>query len=87
MSHIHQFAADGEEIQALIFDKLMPAMEDTNIGTAVLSMITYSMFMMKPDIKIEELQEAVLSTSQFMVLLLSGAGAEDGTTPDIVTLN
>lgn len=71
MSVIAEIGADPEEIQQIVFDNLMPALEGLPMGHGLLSMVTLSLFLMKPDIKIEELQNCVEETCQFMCMVIA----------------
>jgi hypothetical protein len=67
---IHSVEVDGSEIQTLIFDKLAPACEGEKLAHSVLGMITFSILLMKPDIDVDQLQDVVMSTSEYMVMQL-----------------
>jgi hypothetical protein len=71
MSIISEIDASGEEVQALIFNNLMPSLEGEPLGHGLLAMTTLSLYLMKPDIKIEELQHCVEQTMEFMVMVLA----------------
>lgn len=68
---IQQVSVDGKDIQRLIFDRLMPAIEGEPLGHSVLSLLTLSVLLMRPDIDIEKLQDVVMSTSEHMILSMT----------------
>lgn len=68
---IHSIDIDGRDIQALIFKKLAPACKGERLSHAILALLTYSVILMKPDIEIADLQDTVMSTSEFMMLKLA----------------
>lgn len=68
---IYKIEASGKDIQALILAKLGPAVEGEPVSLAVLSMLSLSILLMKPDITVEQLQDCVLSTSSYMITCLA----------------
>lgn len=73
METIEKFEADGQEIQRIIYTRLMPAVDGESLGHSVLSLIAFSIILMKPDIDMDRLQEIITSVSQTIILHLSGA--------------
>lgn len=70
MSVLTQFGVEPDEIRQIIFERLMPSLEGQQTGAGLLAMVTYSLFLMKPDIKMEELQHCIEETCQFMAMVL-----------------
>jgi len=62
---------DGEEIQRIIYEKIGPALDGEKRGHAIMALIAFTVDLMKPDITPDELQNAIMSTSEYLVLLLS----------------
>jgi len=75
--YIQQVSIDGRDIQRIVFDRLAPALEGEDLAPSVFSLIMFSIMLMKPDIDMESLQEAVQSTSEHIIMALTPA-AEDG---------
>lgn len=71
---IQSVTVDGKEIQRLIFDRLMPAVEGEPLSHSILSLITFSVMLMKPDIDLETLQKLVLSTSEHIIMNIAPVG-------------
>lgn len=67
---IREIEVDGATIEDLVYERLVPALENVDAKHAVLAMLTFCAVLMKPSIKIEELQQTVLSTSQALVASL-----------------
>lgn len=68
---IHNVIVDGADIQRVVFDRLVPALEGEAFELQVLSLITLSVLMMKPNIDFDQLQEVVMSVSEHMMLLIA----------------
>lgn len=58
----------GAQIQEVIWQRLMPALEGTPIDAAILSMLTFSTLLMKPDTDIEVVKAAVQAATETIVL-------------------
>lgn len=72
---IEQVEIDGDQIQQVIFDNLMPALDNVPIGLAITAMLGFSTLLMKPDISPDGLSEVLGETSKFLVMLLSSVDA------------
>ena len=68
---IHEVELETKVVEQIICNQLAEALDGTPIEYAVMSMLTYCALLMKPGIEWEELQAAVMSTSQFLILSLS----------------
>lgn len=68
---IEQFEVSGEEIQALIYDRLMPAVEGQPVPNAFLGMLTLCALILNKDVSLEELKNVVQSTSEYMVTAMT----------------
>jgi hypothetical protein len=67
---IRQVEVSGEVIENIVYDRLVPALNEVDAKHAVLSMLTFSVILMKPSIQIEELQHVVMSVSEALVTAL-----------------
>jgi len=76
---IEHVEIDGRVIQQLIKERLLPALEGTPTGYAIMCMLTLTVLLMKPDCNVEELKRAVQAASETIVLALS--------TPSTTTVN
>ena len=72
-----QIAIDGASVQKIIFEKLMPAVDDIPMGEAVLAMMTFTVFLMKQDLPVEDLRQIVFDTSKFIVMSLNEHTAKE----------
>lgn len=68
---ILEAAVSGEEIETIVAQRLIPAIADLDRTRVMLSLLTFFMVLMKPDLSAEELTHAVKETSQFACLVLS----------------
>lgn len=68
---IETVEVDGETIQQLMYEKLMPACEGEHTGHAILALLTLSVIMMKPDVTTEQLRNCVMGMSEQVVLRLA----------------
>lgn len=68
---ILEAAVSGDEIEAIIAQRLIPAIADIERTKVMLSLLSFFMVLMKPDLSAEELTNAVQQTSQFACLVLS----------------
>jgi len=71
---VQSVTVEGKDVQRVIFDRLSPAIEGEPLAHAILSMLTFSIMLMKPDIEIEQLQDIVMSTSEHIIMHLSPVG-------------
>lgn len=67
---------DGKEIQRIVFDRLIPAIEGEVPESAFLSLLTFAVMMMKPDISIDQLQEIVIDASEHILLSMTEVPAK-----------
>ena len=67
---IQRVSANGKDIQAIIFDRLAPAVEGESLSNSVLAMLTFSVLLMRPNVDVELLQDVVMSTSEHMIMAL-----------------
>ena len=74
---IRAVSVSGKDIQRIVYDKLAPACEAEQLEHAVLSMLTFSIILMKPSIDVDTLQEVVMNTSQHIILQLMDEATED----------
>lgn len=65
----------GSDIQGFIFDKLGPACQGEKLSHAVMGMLTYIVLLMKPDIEVGDLQDAVMGTSEHITATMAGLEA------------
>ena len=70
---IQHVSVDGRDIQRLIFDKLVPTVEGEELMHSVLAMLTLVFILLYPDIKMDDLQKAVMNTSEFMIMQMMPA--------------
>ena len=68
---ILEAAVSGEEIETIIQQRLIPAIADLERSKVMLSLLTFFMALMKPDLTAEAMTNAVLQTSQFACLVLT----------------
>lgn len=68
---ILEAAVSGQEIEDIIAQRLIPAIADVERSKVMLSLLTFFIVLMKPDLSAEELTNTVKQSSQFMCLLLS----------------
>ncbi len=68
----------GHEITRIINTKLSPAIEGENEAKVVISLLSFAIILMKPEISPQQLQDGVMWLSQGMCLLLSDPVSEDG---------
>jgi hypothetical protein len=61
---------DGPEIQRIVFDRILPAIEGEKIEGVVVSLLTAAVLALKPNISIEELQDVVMDTSTHLLFHL-----------------
>ena len=82
---IEQLEVDGEAVQKVVFDNLMPALDQLPLGLAITSMLAFCVLLMKPNISGDGLSEVLGETSKFIVMMLASIeqAPEDGP----VTLN
>ena len=66
-------------VEKIICDKLAVALDGEALGYAVMSMLTYTCLLLRPDIEFEQLQKTVMETSASLILGLSDP------TPDAAT--
>jgi hypothetical protein len=77
----------GHEITRIINTKIAPAIEGEDSYKVVLSLLSFAMILMKPEITAEQLQEGVTWVSQGMCLFLAEPEAEDGMGPGKMVAN
>lgn len=68
---ILEAVVSGEEIEAIVAQRLIPAIADLERSKVMLSLLSFFVVLMKPDLSAEKVQETVLQTSQFVCLLVS----------------
>lgn len=73
---IRAVSVAGKDIQRIIDNKLAPACEAEQLDNAVISMLTFSIILMKPSIDASTLQEVVMNTSQHIILQLMDPATE-----------
>jgi hypothetical protein len=71
---IQHVVVEGSDIQRVIHDRLSPAIEGENMELSILSMITFAVWIMRPNIEVEELQRIVQSTAEYITLQVSPMG-------------
>lgn len=71
---LQSITVEGKEIQRIVFDRLMPAIEDEPIEPSILSLIIFAILMMQPDIPTEKLQEVLLSTTEHIIMMIAPTG-------------
>lgn len=80
---ILEAALSGDEVESIIAQRLIPAIADLERTKVMLSLLTFFVVLMKPDLTAEELTNTVKQTSQFVCLMLSEqAGADTGPVPE-----
>ena len=75
--HIVEVAATGEEIEAIITERLIPAIHDLERTKVLLALLTLFLTLMKPTITAEEVVEAANGVSQWVCLFLSESDTDD----------
>ena len=75
--HIVEVAATGEEIEAIITERLIPAIHDLERTKVLLALLTLFLTLMKPTITAEEVVEATNGVSQWVCLFLSESDMDD----------
>lgn len=73
---------DGVDIQRVVWDRLMPALNGEAMPEAqpetfpiqFMSILTLAVLMMSPNIHIDDLQRVVLSVNEYLVLQLAEPG-------------
>lgn len=79
---ILEAAVSGDEIEAIVAQRLIPAIADLERSKVMLSLLSFFVVLMKPDLSADELCHTVKETSQFVCLLLSEQqGADLGDPP------
>lgn len=68
---ILEAAVSGEEIEGIIAQRLIPAIADIERTRVMISLLTFFLVLMKPDLSADALTHAVRETSQFACLVLS----------------
>ncbi len=71
MSSIVETRATGADVERLIRLKLLPAIADEDRSLILISLMTLTLTLMKPDITGEEIQDGVKGMSEWMCLFLS----------------
>ncbi len=70
-SNSHYASVEGKAIHEVIWGRLMPSLEGVRLDEAILSMLTFTVLLMKPDVELEVLKAAVQSASETMVLAIT----------------
>lgn len=68
---ILEAAVSGDEIETIIAQRLIPSIADLERTKVMMSLLSFFIVLMKPDLSADELVNAVKQTSQFVCLLLS----------------
>jgi hypothetical protein len=84
---IVESAATGEEIEAIIAQRLVPAIADLDRSKVMLSLLTFFFVLMKPDLTPKELKDGVRGASQWICLFLSEQDVDDSKPVDKNKLN
>ena len=66
-----QRSATGEEIEAIIAERLIPAVAGLEDYKILLSLLTFFIALSKPDVTPDELRDTVKGASQYICLALS----------------
>mgnify|MGYP001617278125 FL=1 len=74
-SMFQPITVDVSDVQRIIFDKLEPALSGEKHATKVLAMLTFVILLEKPEIDVDELQDIIMGTSEYLALSLS---SDDG---------
>lgn len=69
-SVIREVEVSGSIIEDIVYEKLVPALNEVDAKQAVLAMLTFCTILMKPSVTVEELQQAVMSSSEALVTAL-----------------
>lgn len=77
---IRSVSVNGKDIQRIVYDKLAPACETEELDHAILSMLTFTVILIKPDIKEQQLKDAVMNVSEYLILQLMDESTEDAPT-------
>lgn len=67
---IRSVSIDGKNIQRVLFDRLIPAVEGEDVESTILALYTLAVMMMNPGISTERLQEVVMATSQYLMMMM-----------------
>lgn len=68
---IENIGIDGNEVQRVIFDRLLPSLEGESFELQMTALMTLCVLMAKQDITFDELQEAVMNLSEYLILLVA----------------
>jgi len=79
---ILEAAVSGEEVQAILTERLIPAIADLERSKVMLCLLTFFVTLMKPDLSSDELTRTVRDTSQFVCLMLSEQRGADVGIPE-----
>lgn len=80
---ILEASVSGQEVEDIIAQRLIPAIADLERSKVMLSLLTFFVVLMKPDLSTEVLVDTVKQTSQFVCLMLSEQqGADTGSVPE-----
>lgn len=74
---IREVEVDGKVIESVIYDKLLPALEDIQKNHAILAMLTMTVLLMKPEITLDELQSTVMGVSGYIVTAITTPSGSD----------
>ena len=74
---IAESSASGEEVETIIRERLIPAVADLTQSQILISLLSFQLCLMKPDLTAEELKSGVREVSQFMCLFLSSTVMAD----------
>lgn len=67
---IEHVEVPGPILQAIVWEKLMPALEGLPVDHCILALIAFSILLMKPDVTMEELSAAIKNASESISLTL-----------------
>jgi hypothetical protein len=66
----------GADIQQIIWGRLMPALEGAPTDHAILGMLAFAVLLMKPDVDLDSLKNAVQSATETIVLTITPVDQE-----------
>lgn len=76
MTSIIETRATGPEVERVISSKLLPAVADEDRSLILISLLTLTITLMKPDVTGEEIQEGVKGMSEWLCLFLASSDDE-----------
>lgn len=65
---IEQVEVDGNIIEGLIYDSLLPVLEGQKTGHAIMGCLGTACLLMKPELSMDELQGAIMAASEAIIL-------------------